>query len=135
MQLERVMALKGDCELLLSDEDSWLHQLANNDAEEAQVKEACDRACKEWAFRRWLGGQFKERAEYYWEREMTGQIAHDDPLDIERFYIYLLAHASFAPQLKFPELHEAMARTRGILNRTFKCRRKALQETQPNKKD
>jgi len=51
-------------------------------------------------------------------------MAHDDPLDIEMFFVYLLWHARFASTDEFPQLHEAIEKTRKIINRTFIYRQK-----------
>jgi len=134
MKVKEILAVKGSCEFVLSELEiaKWLRD--SGDVQEIWKRLSPRRA--DPGFLTWYGKMLKERAEYYKDREFTGNMAYDNPIDVEKFYMYLLVHEVIRQKLHFmfAELHEAMEKTQGVMERTFEWRRKTYLEAQQDKK-
>lgn len=123
-----LMPLFGECRLILAENNFRVLKFFRNRRHEKIRQLSIARIKKgEASFREDFGKKITAKTQRYRLREVSGQMAGDDPVDIEMFFLYLLSYALELKETEFPALYQAINECRSIMNRTFNYRRKQRQ--------
>ncbi len=122
------LVAKSNCEILVTETNFDLNRhLLMNEAIKKRIRKNIQRAKRQKKFAESYGKKLISRAIYYQGREISAQMAKDDPYDIEIFYFFLLFHIAFvSKENDIIKLYQAIEITEKVIKNTYNFRKRLV---------